>query len=157
MIIKFNYMKNSKYKYWATNLILIIIGVFIGWIIFKSKIFPAHKTPDERQKYVNLLIANPKLVVNDINDLRDVLGQDTLMQMFEVARNYTDSKSVKGMKYDLIFQWKKGDWIKFIVIPENVITDNAELYMQKVDGKWAGYGVGTGFENLYSQHPELFQ
>ena len=116
-----------------------------------------NKTPEERQKYINSLKANPNLTVSDIDDLRDVLGQTEFMQMFNTARNYVVNKSVSVMKYDLIFQWKKGDWIKFKVISENVITDDMELYMQKVNRKWIGYGVGTSFPDLHKQHPELFK
>ena len=111
----------------------------------------------QRQGKIELLKANPQLPVDNIYDLQAILAFSEKKQLFETARSFVSSHSTQGMQFDLVFNWKKGSWIRFAIIPENIETDNAQLFMEKVDGKWVVRGFGTAFPDLYEQHPELFR
>ena len=103
------------------------------------------------------LKANPKATVDDIYDLQQVMSFSERKDLFETARKRVVEGSIEGMQFDLVFDWKKGNWIHFTVIPENVNTDIAQLYLEKVGNHWQAYGPGTAFPDLYEQHPELFK
>mgnify|MGYP003430139586 CR=1 FL=1 len=141
-------------KFIATIFICLTAGVLLGWIIFDPESNQS-QTLEERQEYIDFLKSNPDEKIQDLNDLISVVGWEEYMEIFKTARSFVGDHSADDMVFDLIFQWKKGNWIKFDVIPENIITDNAELYMEKIDGEWTGNVVGTSFEDLWEEHPEF--
>ena len=110
-----------------------------------------------RQAKIAELKANPQLTVDNIYDLQQVISFSEWKDLFETARKRVVEGSVKGMQFDLVFNWKKGNWVHFDVIPENIETDIAQLFLEKVDNHWQVYGPGTAFPDLYEQHPELFK
>lgn len=108
-----------------------------------------------RQARIAELKTNPQLTVDDIYDLQQVISFLEWKDLFETARKRVVEGSVKGMQFDLVFNWKRENWVHFNVIPENVETDIAQLFLEKVDNRWKAYGPGTAFPDLYEQHPKL--
>ncbi len=110
-----------------------------------------------RQAKIAELKANPQLTVDDIYDLQQIISFSEWKDLFDAARKAVVKGSIGGIQFDLVFNWKKGNWVHFNVIPESVETDIAQLYLEKVGGSWKTYGPGTAFPDLYDQHPELFK
>jgi hypothetical protein len=100
-------------------------------------------TVEQRSQMVNAMKADPSLPIYNVYDLESVLPDAERVQLYEAARAYVVQHSVPG-EFSLLFKWKKGDFVNFEVIPETIVTDHAQLYMQKVDGKWVGEDLGTG-------------
>lgn len=78
-------------------------------------------------------------------------------QLFDNARAFIVAHSAPGMQFDLIFSKQVGNWVVFKVFPENIDTDIATLFMEKIGGTWKAQDFGTAFPDLYDRHPELFK
>lgn len=116
---------------------------------------PSHQTPEEKAIYIESLKANPNLRINNVLDLRDVLNEKELKEIYNLARDYAKSRT-GSEDFDLIFQWKKGDWVLFNYVPFSQENDHAQLYLHKVNTNWTAYGMGTGFPELWEKYPDLF-
>jgi hypothetical protein len=73
--------------------------------------------------------------------------------IYAAARTYIADNSVADMQSSLVFDWKRGDWIRFTVIPETVETDNGLLFMRNVAGQWQVENFGTAFPEMYEAFP----
>jgi len=93
----------------------------------------------------------------EVIDINSVLNFNDRKQLFNSAREFVKANSAKGMVFDLILTKKIDNWVKFEVIPENIETDSAQLFMEKTNGVWEGKAFGTSFEGLSETHPELFK
>jgi hypothetical protein len=106
--------------------------------------FDKRSSAEQRSARINALKADPSLPINDVHDLESVMPDAERIQLYEAARAFVAEHSVQGMEFSLMFEFKKGDFINFEVIPENTVTDHAQLYMQKLDGKWVAEDLGSG-------------
>ena len=100
--------------------------------------------------------ADPSLPIYDVRDLESVLSDTERIQLYEAARAFVTEHSVQGMEFSLMFEFKKGDFINFEVIPENTVTDHVQLYMQKVDGKWVAEDMESGPAVPYDDFRKAF-
>lgn len=73
------------------------------------------------------------------------------------AKEFVIAHSAEGMEFDLVFRKHIGNWVVFSVVPKNIETDGAQLYMEKEDSEWKVRAFGTAFPELRKQHPELFE
>ena len=106
--------------------------------------------------YRNSRIDNHDAVSNYL-DLEESMPLSERVQLFEAARSYASTHAVPNMQFDLVIYKHEGDWIRFKLLPENVETDIADLYMEKVDGNWVGRSLGTGDPGLTDAPSDLFQ
>lgn len=111
---------------------------------------------EKRLQHIEKLKSDPNLKIDNIYDLQSVVTFKEFETMYASARKYVTENSIEGMQFSLVFNWRKGEWVNFMVIPENVETDNAQIFMQKESGQWILKGFGTAFPDLYVKHPELF-
>lgn len=89
-----------------------------------------------------------------------LIGCTTLHQkdpIETVATEYVKANSVEGLRFKLVQVKKTDSWVVYNVIPLNIETDVAQLYIQNIHGEWKGVAFGTAFPELEEQHPELFQ
>lgn len=73
-----------------------------------------------------------------------------------IARDFVKANSVSGIEFTLVQKKVTESWVVYEVIPENVETDNALLFLQKLNGTWKGVALGTAFPELEESNPELF-
>jgi hypothetical protein len=117
--------------------------------------FDKRSPAEQRSARINALKADPSLPINDVHDLETVLPDAERIQLYEAARAFVAQHSIQGAAFSLMFEFKKGDLINFEVIPENTVTDHAQLYMQKLDGKWVAEDLGSGPLVPYDELPKL--
>jgi len=110
---------------------------------------------DDRDERIARLLADPTLPIDTIDDFQAVLPFVERSGIYASARAYMSDNNVADEQSSLVFDWKRGDWIRFTVIPESVETDNALLFMRLVDDEWTTETFGTAFPDLYEAYPEL--
>lgn len=76
--------------------------------------------------------------------------------LFDKAKVYVQAHSAPGMQFELKLKKRVNNWAVFSIIPLNMKTDNAQLFMEYIDDKWELRGFGTAFPELQRKHPELF-
>lgn len=111
---------------------------------------------EKRMKRIGELESDPSLKISDVIEFQMVVPFEERADIYLSARNFVKNNSNPELEFGLIFNWKKGDWVNFTVIPENINTDNAQLFMYKENGQWVLKGFGTAFPDLYMKYPELF-
>jgi hypothetical protein len=110
---------------------------------------------EQRSERINAMKVDPSLPIDNVRDLESVLPDAERIQLYEAARTFVAQHSVQGMDFSLMFEFKKGDFINFDVIPENTVADHVQLYMQKVDGKWVAEDLGSLPPVPYDELPKL--
>ncbi len=77
----------------------------------------------------------------------DFRSSSTELTSLDAARylsaQYITENSVKGMEFDLTEPKIKGNWVMFSVMPLNVTTDTAKVYLSNKGGTWTVRGFGT--------------
>jgi len=148
-----------KYLAMALFVSLPFVG---GWIGYQAATTTATKTDavvptlaDQADRIAQLQ-ANPELEINNLDDWQMVMPFAERQAIYAAARTYIADNSVADMQCSLVFDWKRGDWIRFTVIPETVETDNGLLFMRNVAGKWQVENFGTAFPEMYEAFPQLF-
>ena len=64
-------------------------------------------------------------------------------KLLDDARPYVNAHSVKGMGFDLEFNYKSEKCALLTAIPATVVTDRATVVMRKSGDKWEGSTIGT--------------
>ncbi len=96
--------------------------------------------------------------ITTLKDFQQKIPSAERANIYETAESYVRKNSIE-FEFDLNFKWKKENWIHFEVIPhptQTWETDNAMLFLEKVDGQWVGQSLGTAPIELYEKHPELW-
>jgi hypothetical protein len=117
--------------------------------------FDKRSPAEQRSARIDALKADPSLPINDVRDLESVLPDAERIQLYEAARAFVAQHTIQGVAFSLMFEFKKGNFINFEVIPENTVTDHAQLYMQKLDGKWVAEDLGSGPPVPYDEFRKL--
>jgi len=150
----------SRYLALTLFVALPFLGAWIGYSYVPAKIIEIDRNVVEENQVVSTSTESmyeKELTINSIDDLQLVLTFEERKQVYDLARKSVMNYSSPGMEFSLVFNWKKGDWIKFSVIPENIETDNAQLFLYKENDQWILKGFGTAFPELYEKYPELFE
>jgi hypothetical protein len=73
-----------------------------------------------------------------------------------LARQFIRDNSVEGMEFRLEDRGAVKNWISFSVVPLNVETDTATIYLSNENGDWAVRGFGTVPPFETSDYPKGF-
>lgn len=60
-----------------------------------------------------------------------------------IATEYVKTHSVAGLQFKLVSIRNTEAWRIYKVIPLNIETDTAQLYLKKVNNKWTAVRFGT--------------
>ncbi len=110
-------------------------------------------------RYKQVLVTSAILIIISIISIiiSNIKNKTTNNTPDSVAKTYIQNNSAEGIKFDLVLVKEVGNWIKYRVVPKDTSMDEAQLFMEKVDGEWVVQGFGTSFEGLEKSHPELFK
>jgi len=110
---------------------------------------------DDRDERIARLQADSTMSIDSVDHWQAVVPFAERQALYATARTYLLDNSVAAMQTSLVFDWKRGDWIRFTTIAESVETDNALLFMRLVAGQWTVENFGTAFPDMYEEFPEL--